>query len=168
VSIKAFREKKTLVCEPCILGKQTRESFPKESVLKESTKPLQLLHMDVCGPMPKASKGGSGYLATFLDDYNKLSMVQPLKKKSDVATVTEGVLVRLELQIGKKIKAVQTDRGGEYVNEEMTTLLGKRGITHRKTAGYSPEQNGSAERLNRDLQEKGKAMLEDSGLGEEL
>jgi hypothetical protein len=97
VSGKAFREKKTLVCEPCILGKQTRESFPKESVSEESTEPLQLVHMDVCGPMPKASKGGSRYLATFLDDYNKLSVVQPLKKKSDIAAVTEGVLTRLEL-----------------------------------------------------------------------
>jgi hypothetical protein len=47
--------------------------------------------------MPKASKGGSRYLATFLDDYNKLSVVQPLKKKSDIAAVTEGVLTRLEL-----------------------------------------------------------------------
>jgi hypothetical protein len=151
VSGKAFREKKTLVCEPCILGKQTRESFPKESVSEESTEPLQLVHMDVCGPMPKASKGGSKYLATFLDDYNKLSMVQPLKKKNNVAAVTEGVLACLELQTGKKIKALQTDRGGEYVNEEMTTLLSKRGTTHRKTVGYSPEQNGSAERLNMDL-----------------
>ncbi len=68
---KAFREKKTLVCKPCILGKQTRESFPKESVSEESTEPLQLVHMDVCGPMPKASKGGNKYLATFLDDYSK-------------------------------------------------------------------------------------------------
>jgi hypothetical protein len=50
----------------------------------------------------------------------------------------------------------------------MTTFLSKRGIMHRKTAGYSPEQNGSAERLNRDLQEKGRTMLEDSRLGEEL
>jgi hypothetical protein len=118
--------------------------------------------------MPKVSKGGSRYLATFLDDYNKLFVVQPLKKKSDVVAVIEGVLARLELQTGKKVKVVQTDRGGEYVNEEMTTLLSKRGITHRKTAGYSPEQNGSADRLNKDLQEKGRAMLEDSGLGEEL
>jgi transposase InsO family protein len=118
--------------------------------------------------MPKASKGGSKYLATFLDDYSKLSVVQPLKKKSDVAAVTKGVLARLELQTGKKVKAVQTDRGGEYVNEEMTTLLSKRGIAHRKTVRYSPDQNGSAERLNRDLQENGRAMLEDLGLGEEL
>jgi hypothetical protein len=49
-----------------------------------------------------------------------------LKKKSNVAAVTEGVLARLELQTRKKVKAVQTDRGGEYVNEEMTTLLSKR------------------------------------------
>ncbi len=54
---------------------------------------------------------------------------------------------------------MQTDRGGEYVNEEVTTLLSKRGIVHRKTAGYSPEQNGSVEQLNRDLQEKGRVML---------
>jgi hypothetical protein len=168
VSGKAFKEKKTLVCEPCILGKQTCESFPKESMSEESTKLLQLVHMDVCEPMPKASKGGSRYLATFLDDYNKLSVVQPLKKKNDIAAVTEGILARLELQTGKKVKAVQTDRGGEYVNEEMTTLLSKRGIAHIKTTGYSPEQNGSTKRLNRDLQEKGRAMLEDSGLGKEL
>jgi hypothetical protein len=61
--------------------------------------------------MPKASKGGSRYLATFLDDYNKLSVVQPLKKKNDIAAITKGVLVHLELQTGKKVKAVQTDRG---------------------------------------------------------
>lgn len=41
---------------------------------KESTQPLKLVHMDVCRPMPVASKGGSRYLATFLDDYSKLSV----------------------------------------------------------------------------------------------
>ena len=66
---EAFREKKTSVCEPCIIGKQTREPFPKESDSKGSTEPLELVHMDVCGPMPVASKGESRYLATFLDDY---------------------------------------------------------------------------------------------------
>jgi len=40
MSGKAFKEKKTLVCEPCILGKQTRESFPKESVSEKSIEPL--------------------------------------------------------------------------------------------------------------------------------
>ncbi|GAQ92987.1 hypothetical protein KFL_012360020 [Klebsormidium nitens] len=53
VKAGAFREEKTLVCEPCIMGKQTRKPFPKESDSKESTEPLELVHMDVCGPMPR-------------------------------------------------------------------------------------------------------------------
>ncbi|GAQ93207.1 protein with ribonuclease H-like, integrase and retrovirus zinc finger-like domains [Klebsormidium nitens] len=141
VKAGAFREKKTSVCEPCIMGKQTRKPFPKESDSKESTEPLELVHMDVCGPMPVTSKGG---------------------------VVTESVFARLELQSGKKVKAVQTDRGGEYMNEEMTALLGKRGTVQRTTAGHSPEQNGSAERLNRTLEKRARALVEDAGLGLEL
>lgn len=123
------------------MGKQTREPFPKESDSKESTEPLELVHMDVCGPMPVRSKGGSRCLATFLDDYSKLSVVQPIEKKSDVTSVTEHVFARVELQTRKKIKAVQTDWGGEYINEGITEFLGKQGTVHRKMAGYSPEQN---------------------------
>ncbi|GAQ93615.1 Retrotransposon protein with reverse transcriptase and integrase domains [Klebsormidium nitens] len=139
-----------------------------ESTFKESTEPLELVHMDVCGPMSVTSKGRSRYLATFLDDYSKLSEVQPLERKSDVTEVMESVFARLELQSGKKVNAVQTDRGGEYVNEGMTALLAKRGTVHRTTAGHSPEQTCSAERLNRTLEEKGRALLEDAGLGPEL
>ena len=95
-------------------------------------------------------------------------MVQPLKRKCDVMLVTESVFARLELQSGKKVKAVQTDRGGEYVNKDLTALLGKRGTVHRTTAGHSPEQNSSAKRLNRTLEERGRALLEDAGLGPEL
>ncbi|GAQ88504.1 hypothetical protein KFL_004340110 [Klebsormidium nitens] len=168
VKAEAFREKKPLVCEPCIMRKQTRESFPRESDSKGSTEPLELVHMDVCGPMPVASPGGCRWLATFLDDYTKLSVVQPLKKKSEVTEATERVFARLELQSGKKVKSVQTDRGGgEYVNEKMTPFLGKKGTVQRTTAGHSPEQNGSAERLNRTLEERARALLEDAGLGGE-
>ena len=123
--------------------------------------------MDLCGPMPNESKGGNRYLATFLDDYSKLSLVQPLKRRATFQPSLSKYLLVWNQKL-EKVKAVQTDKGGEYVNEEMMAFLGKRGIVHRKTAGYSPEQNGSAERLNRDLEEKGRAMLEDSGFGEEL
>jgi hypothetical protein len=50
----------------------------------------------------------------------------------------------------------------------MKALLGKKVIVHRKSAGNAPEQNGAAERLNRDFQEKGRAMLADTKLGPEL
>ena len=40
VKAEAFQGRKTAVCEPFILGKQTWEPFPKESDSKGSTKPL--------------------------------------------------------------------------------------------------------------------------------
>ncbi|KAH9697695.1 hypothetical protein KPL71_023716 [Citrus sinensis] len=37
------------LCEGCLLGKQFRKSFPKESNSR-AQKPLELIHIDVCGP----------------------------------------------------------------------------------------------------------------------
>nr|GEU72512.1 Pol polyprotein [Tanacetum cinerariifolium] len=64
----------------------------------------------------------------------------------------------VENQLGKKIKVVRSDRGGEYVSQ-FTELYAKHGIRHEFTASYSPQQNGIAERKNRTLKEMGTAML---------
>ena len=56
-------------CETCQFGKQTRNPFPKEAV--RSKKALELIHSDVCGPMPVNSVGGSRYFVTFVDDYTR-------------------------------------------------------------------------------------------------
>ena len=112
-------------------------------------------------------QGGSRFLATFLDDCSKLSVVQPIKDKSDVTSVTEHVFAQLELQTGKKVKAVQNGPGRgvrQRVDDEFPWEA-RDGAP--KTAGYSPEQNGAAERLNLILEQRGKALLEDSELGPE-
>ena len=145
------------------MGKHTRLPFPEsESVCSE---PLELVHLVGCGPMPVPSIGGSRYFATFLDDYSKLSVIVSMRQKGEVAKVSEHVINRLELQLGKKLKSVRTDRGKEYVNKALKDVFGGKGTVHEKTAPYTAEQNGSAERLDRQLGEKVRAMLEDSRLG---
>jgi hypothetical protein len=166
VGADKFRAEKTAVCEPCIMGKQTRTPFPHGE--SETSEVLELVHMDVCGPMPVASKGGSRFFATFTDDYSKLSVAVPIAHKSQVVAVTRQTVARLELQSGKKLKSVRTDRGSEYLNQEMRGYFGEKGVVHQAGARYSPEQNGTAERLNRILMERSRAMLVDSGLPEEL
>jgi hypothetical protein len=75
----------------------------------------------------------------------------------------------LELQSGKKLKAVETDWESEYLNGEMAAaLFGEKGVVHQSTARYSPEQNGVAERLNRVLMERARAMLIELGLPDEM
>ena len=50
------------------------------------------------------------------------------------------------------------------VNHELSGYFKEKGILHQKSVRYVPEQNGSAERLNRTLLERVRAMLGDSGL----
>ena len=153
-------------CATCALAKQPRLPFPPSH--HKSSRPLQLVHMDVCGPMQVPSQGAARYLATFIDDYSRLSHVVPLERKAHVAGAVRATLKMLETQTSMRVQAVRTDRGTEYVNSELETFFTDNGIIHSLTAPYTPEQNGVAEQFNRTLMERVRAMLFDAKLGEEL
>jgi hypothetical protein len=114
--------------------------------------------MDVCGPLPQETLGGARYFATFVDDHTRYSEVRFLKKKSDVAAEAKAVFRKLENQTGLRIKKVKSDNGGEYVNTELKEFYAGAGIIHQRTPPYTPQHNGVAERLNRTLLEKERAM----------
>ena len=59
-------------CEACAKAKMHRVPVPKASRNK-SSRPLQLVHSDVCGPMNVDSIGGSKYVLSFTDDFTKIS-----------------------------------------------------------------------------------------------
>jgi hypothetical protein len=112
ISVTADQFRKTgaaELCEPCIAAKQHKQ--PSKSTNTVTNQPLQLLHMDVLGPLPE-SIGGSRYLATFLDDYSKLSVVRPIKYKSEVAATVMNTIAQLQLQSDCIVRAVHTDNGG--------------------------------------------------------
>ncbi len=89
------------------------------------------------------------YLATFVDDYSSLSVVCPIKAKSDVAGVTIDVINMLEKQSGWPLLVVRSDNGSEYINSTLSTFFKEKGVLCQTTVRYTPEQNGKAERLNR-------------------
>lgn len=96
-------------------GKQTRPPFLElESV---STEPFELVHMDVCGSMPVPSVGGSQYFATDFIDYSKLSVVVPMKPKSEVLKVTQLNDEPFEVAIGEETQ-VGPDRWKEGVRQQ--------------------------------------------------
>ena len=120
--------------------------------------------MDLCGPMQVKSSGGNLYLATFLDDCTGMSVLRPIARKSDAIEEIKSVITQLETQSGHRVLQVRTDRGGEYINKELKLYYAKKGIVHQTTAPYTPEQNGAAERLNRTIIERVRAMLKDNDL----
>ncbi|GJY07866.1 retrotransposon protein, putative, ty1-copia subclass [Tanacetum coccineum] len=97
---------------------------------------------------------GRGYAM----NVQSIAMFTFVEKKDEA--IDKFVLYKTEVenQLGKKIKVVRSDRGGEYV-APFAELCAKHGIRHEFTAPYSPQQNGIAERKNRTLKEMVTAML---------
>nr|GEU91101.1 retrovirus-related Pol polyprotein from transposon TNT 1-94 [Tanacetum cinerariifolium] len=114
---------------------------------------------------PIQSLGGANYFVSFIDDYSKRCWVYPIKKKSDVFEVFKVYKARVELDFETKIKCLRTDNGGEYTCDEFDLFYRQEGIKRQFTTPYTPQQNRVAERMNRTLLERARAMLATASLG---
>ncbi|GFW26458.1 retrovirus-related Pol polyprotein from transposon TNT 1-94 [Trichonephila clavipes] len=95
-------------CIPCKLAKSKRVSFKKTGAVR-SKRPLELLHMDLCGPMSTESQGGNKYFLSIIDDYSRKVTVFPIRNKSDVFHTFIRFQKRAERFLSKKVIAVRTD-----------------------------------------------------------
>jgi len=155
VPAEAFKEQQQQkpFCEDCTLAKQHRLPFPDSG--SSSSALLELVPKDVYGPLQVKSTGEARYLATFIGDYSRLCHVVPLGYKSEVAQTIRATINLGEIQTGKRVKAIRTDRGTEYVSSELETYFSEKGVIHNTAAPYTPEQNRVAERFNCTLMERG-------------
>lgn len=144
-------------CDACALGKQHRQPFPTSTSVTHD--PLELMHTDLCGPMPVASLGGSNYYLALLDDYTNFSFVFPIRRKSDAAAIIMDTVIMLERQTGYDIKRIRSDNGGEFTSNALNDFYASKGILSETTIPHTPQQNGKAERLNRTLMDKARPML---------
>jgi len=58
------------VCDTCARGKQVRTSFKLKNRVS-TTRSLEMLHVDLCGPMRITSRGGKRYVLVIVDDYSR-------------------------------------------------------------------------------------------------
>eukprot|EP00171_Calliarthron_tuberculosum_P022304 IDg22304t1 len=129
-----------------------RAPIPKVSTTRAQDL-LELVHSDVAGPLPVTSKGGARYFVTFIDDKSRWTEVYPMKTKSECFKHFRRFQRHAERKVGKKIKALRSDGGGEYTSTEFKDYLDKNGIAQQLTVAYTPQQNGVAERMNRTLKD---------------
>ena len=155
------------LCEGCLLGKQFRKPFPKESHSR-AQKPLELIHADVCGPIKPCSLGKSNYFLLFIDDFSRKTWVYFLKQKSEVFEAFKKFKAAVEKESGCKIKAMRSDRGGEFTSKEFQEFCDANGIRRPLTVPRSPQQNGVAERKNRTILDMARSMLKSKNLPKEF
>ncbi|GJX17275.1 retrotransposon protein, putative, ty1-copia subclass [Tanacetum coccineum] len=108
-------------CLSCLSGKLTRKPFLHR--MEWATDLLGLIHLDVCGPLRHVSRQGASYFLTFTDDFSRYGYVYLLKHKHEVFVTFEGFKNEVENQLGKTIKALRLDRGGEYISQGFKDYL---------------------------------------------
>ena len=90
------------ICEHCIYGKHARSAH-KRNLNKKKSEPLDLVHSDVCGPMPVWSIGGASYFITFIDDATRKVWVYPMVRKDDAFECFHKFLAFAKNLSGKKL-----------------------------------------------------------------
>lgn len=98
------------------------------------------------------------------DDYSRYSWVYFMQMKSETLERFKVFKQLQERQLGLPLKALRTDRGGEFLSREFIRYCETHGILHQLTAPYTPEHNGVAERKNRTVVEMARSMLHEMNL----
>ena len=125
---------------------------------------LELVHLDVCGPMSIQARGGYEYFITFTDDYSRFGYVYLMKWKFETFKKFKEFRAEVENQLGKRIKTIRSDCGGEYLIGDFKDYLIENGIVSQLTAPRTPQQNGIAKRRNKTLLDMVRSMMSYSTL----
>ena len=84
------------------------------------------------------SRGDFQYFITFIDDFSRYGYVYLIKYKSEALEKFKEFRNEVEKQLGKSIKMLRSDRGGEYLNQEFQSYLKENGIRSQWTPPYTP------------------------------
>lgn len=134
--------------EDCDHAKMHRQLF--KGAFPTFSNLLDCIHMDLCGPITPASKGGNLYFLKITDGFFKYQFIYPMRCKYNTFSFFRSFLKQAETSCGCKIKRVVSDIGGEFINHCLVP--------------YTPQQNPFAENGNRTTIEKVRALLSNSGL----
>ncbi|GJR20460.1 retrovirus-related pol polyprotein from transposon TNT 1-94 [Tanacetum coccineum] len=146
------------LCSSCELGKAKRKSFHTKTT-PSSKRRLQLLHMDLCGPMRVESINGKKYVLVIVDDYSRYTWTHFLRSKDETPGVLIDFLTLVQRGLHAQVTTVRTKKGTEFLNKTLHAYFAKEGIRHETSTARTPEQNGVVERQNRTLVEAARTML---------
>ncbi|GKD75219.1 retrotransposon protein, putative, ty1-copia subclass, partial [Tanacetum coccineum] len=119
---------------------------------------------DKCVSCITVSKQGASYFITFTDDFSRYGYVYLLKHKHEVFETFKVFQKEVENQLGKTIKSLRYDRGGEYTSQEFLDHLKENGIIVHHTPPYTLQHNSVFERRNRTLLDMVRSMMSQTTL----
>nr|GEU61079.1 hypothetical protein [Tanacetum cinerariifolium] len=117
VGLPKLKFVKDHLCSSCEFGKSKRKSF--HSKLTPSLKrQLQLLHMDLCGPIRVASMNGKRYVLVIVDDYSRYTWTHFLRSKDETPEVLIDFLRLVQRGLQAQVRVMEP-----YFVEAAQTML---------------------------------------------
>ncbi|GJT35772.1 putative ribonuclease H-like domain-containing protein [Tanacetum coccineum] len=150
------------LCLLCLVFLSTHKASCKAKLDRIIRKPLELLHMDLFGPVSVESINKKRYCLVVTDDFSRFSWVFFLATKDETSEILCNLIIGLEKQLNHNVKIIRCDNGTEFKNHAMNEFCAKKGIKREFSVARTPQQNGVAERKNRTLIEAARTMLADS------
>jgi len=151
------------VCVKCI--KVKKKTNMRKLGAERAKYILEQVHTNICGPFPTPSWNGQQYFILFIDDYSRYGYLYLKHEKSQSLEIFKSFEAEVELQLGKKIKTVKSNCGGEYYDRydgsgeqhlgPFVLFLKEYGIVLQYTMLGKPCMNGVAEQRNRTLKDMG-------------
>ncbi|KAL0402176.1 UNVERIFIED_CONTAM: Retrovirus-related Pol polyprotein from transposon TNT 1-94 [Sesamum latifolium] len=125
------------------------------------SKSLEIDNLDHLPTRESCLKGKRrfSYFITFTDDHSWYGYVYLMRYKSEAFGRFKEYRLEVENQTNRKIKALRSNRGGEYLNGEFIDYLKENGILSQWTPPGTPKLNGVAERRNRTLLDMVRSMM---------
>jgi transposase InsO family protein len=95
-----------------------------------TTTPLEMLPMDLFGPITYISIGGNKYGLVIVDDYSRFTLVFFLQDKSEKQEVLNKFLKRVQNEFDAKVKKIRSDNSTEFKNTQVEDFLDEEDIKH--------------------------------------
>ncbi|GKB35818.1 retrovirus-related pol polyprotein from transposon TNT 1-94 [Tanacetum coccineum] len=106
IGLPKLKYVKDQLCSSCEVSKAKRSSF-KSKTVPSSKGRLNLLHMDLCGPMRVASINGKRYILVIVDDYSRYTWTLFLRSKDETPEVLKDFLTMIQRNLQAPVISVR-------------------------------------------------------------
>ena len=149
------------VISQCTTCAELKPNFfkPQNPPLIKASRPFERISMDFKGPLPSETR--NKYLLTIVDEHSRFPFAFPC---SDLlATTVKRCLIELFSVFGES-NYVHSDRGRQFISENLKSFLLAHGIGSSHSASYNPRGNGQCERYNGIIWKSIQLALKSKGL----
>ncbi|GJY83601.1 retrovirus-related pol polyprotein from transposon TNT 1-94 [Tanacetum coccineum] len=122
-----FKYYKNHLCSACEQGKSKKASLPSKLVPSTESK-LELLHIDLCGPLRVASINGKKCILVIVDDYSRYTWVYFLRTKDEAPDMIIDFVNQVQRNLKASILTIRTDNRTKFKNEKLRAFYAKLGI----------------------------------------